>query len=476
MFSWIRHWPQIALKCAAVVFILLAIGAWRTWALHNAKPEPSINYLAQLNELVQRVQPEGENAWPLYRRILSREFGITGSQSETTPLARELQQFIRQTTLLHSNWDQIDRTAEVATLDKFQPLLQMLDHAAEHSAYFMPYNIDGVLTDDPIPFDLSKPLQKMPLSALSGLNMLRRLNTLAFRAAFERGDWNEALRRLRTGLRIGDHLSNRLFLIEQALAYSSVERILVEASQTLDSTEVSPDHASEMLNALAELRFSTRDLAPRFIEAEQTAWKDMVQWVHSRNGVFLPNAFFDFYEEYGNSPMLPMQTFPRMNIAGPWLGGASMAINQIAEINQFELEMIDQALRDDADGLWDAFFFDRAWHPVPAFFGFKLNFYYRRSLRLDSLVAGLRLMLLLEIYHAETGDWPELVTSAVSIENATDPVSGDLFIYERTPLDEHGRPYELRIPWLDSGDPQAIVNRPREALPAAPPVPYEVID
>jgi hypothetical protein len=53
-------------------------------------------------------------------------------------------------------------------------------------------------------------------------------------------------------------------------------------------------------------------------------------------------------------------------------------------------------------------------------------------------------MLRLEMFHAETGRWPEALTDAMTEEQATDPVSGTLFEYRLTP--DEGRPYAMRFP------------------------------
>lgn len=82
----------------------------------------------------------------------------------------------------------------------------------------------------------------------------------------------------------------------------------------------------------------------------------------------------------------------------------------------------------------------------------------------ESRLTGVRVMVQLEIYHADTGEWPQSLEDALSVEDFTDPVSGKPFLYERTPNDPNGRPYELRIPWEDKLITHRVINRPRNPI------------
>jgi len=72
---------------------------------------------------------------------------------------------------------------------------------------------------------------------------------------------------------------------------------------------------------------------------------------------------------------------------------------------------------------------------------------FTRTVRLaERDIRAIRLMLRLEAYHAETGEWPADLSARELAELNTCPLTGKPFEYALTPGDEHGRAYTLRAP------------------------------
>jgi hypothetical protein len=464
MFTWMRHWPRHALAAFAATLAVLAFGAWRTWALSYAQPDPKIDYLSQINALVMRDQPEGENAWPIYRRMFEEELGLTQSRKAQNQFSRDLSQALRESRILYGAWSDVDRTDNMVQLQPFRPLLDTLDEATALRRFAMPYSDNGKLMNEPRPATMSEPLLlSLFLPAIGTFNRISEVNMAFMRIAAEQGAWNEVVARFHSGIRLGEQLSRQASGVERRVAVRILRETMMELAHVLNEYTVPESALNDIEFALHDLDWSYDDVFPTILEQEHLMHLDVIQWTHDDGGMLLMTAADRFHQHGLNIDI----GFELTNLVSPWFPGRAKAIR---DSNRWLAGSHEAIRKLPPYGGWNPYVYrnDRSIHPV-----LRSMFWTVRSSLIEthvqaSLQQGMLILIELERFHARRGAWPHSLDELASEVDVIDPISGDSFVYEQTPQEEHGRPFTLRIPWPKADNPRGEINAPRPPLSEAP--------
>lgn len=456
MFSWMFHWPRHALIIAAIVAVLLGVSFWASWPVMTAKPEPSIDFIALQNELVAADQLEGENGWPALRAIIVDGLGRTGDARKVVgPRNAAATTFNRSSALQYGEWDETDRTADIAQLETFDDLLDALAIAVQAPRFHAPYVHKGnALTGELNSDHQAMLISTLDISWLGSARLLLSLNTMAMRVSAAQGDWDKFLDHFRTGLALGERVMRQATLIEQLVGIAIIRSAVDEVTLSCHEFDPPPSVIDSAVDVIDGLAWSREESTRRWISAERNWILDVLQWSYSSRGsgggqLVMPDVLLMI----ASGPMLPT-ALPSEHVtqfAGLFVEGRHRAN---ARINAMFDEILERSVmppdeRGDVDDVIEK-------HADRGFVGMLLRITtpaLDRALwlgdTLDSTLQGHRLALLLKRHQLETGEWPDFLDDAVSLEDLTDPISGEPFIYERLIDDESGRPFVIQIPWHD---------------------------
>lgn len=464
MFVWILRWPRHAAIAAGVALALLAFGAWSTWVIMTANPQPTIDYVAMLNELTREGQPEGEDAWPVYQTMFRDTFGYDPDQRSDHELFESLRQ-IRRSQLLNGDWDDPKHDEGRTALARLAPVLPKLDQAATYRRFEALVSSHDASSPDFVPGDTS--IRNAPLEYNELFSALRDLRKGAMRDAAHRGDFDAVAHHLSMLFRMGDQLALQRPLMNHYVAAACVSSGALELARLLDEFDVPATAAREMLAIVDELEWSANGVALRFIEGERVVLLDYFGSMHCEptfgarvlSADAVDRVLWGFLSEE-----IPMETSMFRNVGSVFLPGLADVERDVAHIVALSRRAVAVPIEQiESLDARHAKRFDRGAPMIRKTWNAMI-----RSIILmrdnESIVHGVRVMLLLEIHHAETGKWPQAIEDVLSVEEFTDPISGEPFHYERTPSDPHGRPYELRIPWENSVTTRREINRPRSPI------------
>ena len=474
MFSWVGRWPRIALIGVGVWTLLLAGSGAFAWRLYHLDPHPTVDTVAEMNARVRRDQPAGDNAWDALSDIIVNDLGL--SPPNYGRRFRRLGQFARDVTILAGPWGAMDRAPYVGVLGDFRPTLDAMADAVDRPVFAKPYVHAGDALTGEQDAEARHPFWMILLPELNPLRRLGTLNAFALRAAAETSDWDTATRRFRAGLRLGRGLTRQSSLIEGLVGAALIYETVNEAARLTNEHDIPVSVARDWIGEIEGLHYVSRDVILRGLETESTGIFDAVQFLFSDDGAGSGVALgvdTDIIGLNGGGAPAALSDLGRAsNLVAPFLFFSRRATE--AEITaHFDRLMgavdLPPAERSDAVRAIDAdaqtSMKTMAGLILPAFRGGIDTF-----AGADSALAGLRVMLLLEIEHAQTGAWPESIVEALG-DAPIDPVSGEPFLYELLTDDPAGRAYELRVPWVDADSPLSVINPPREALPGTLPTP-----
>jgi hypothetical protein len=475
MFSWMRHWPRQALIFAVITVVILGASVWASWPIMTAEPEPSIDFIAMQNELVAAGQPQGEDGWPALRTIIVDGLGRTGDARKVVGTRHAAATaFNRSSALQFGEWDEINRTADIAQLETFDDLLEPLIAAMQAPRFHAPYVHKGnALTGELDPDHQTMLISTIDISWLGSARLLVSLNTMAMRVAAAQGDWDEFLDHFRAGMALGERVMRQATLIEQLVGMAIISSAICEAVLSCHEFDPPPSVIDAAVNIIDGLAWSREESTRRWISAERNWILDVIQWSYSSRGsgggqLVMPDVLLMI----ASGPMLPM-ALPSEHVtqfAGLFVEGRDRANLRINAM--FDEILTRSAMppneRGDVDDVIEK-------HADRGFIGVLLRITtpaldraMSQGKTLDSTLRGHRLGLLLKRYQLQTGEWPERLEDAVSLEDSTDPISGEPFIYERLIDDESGRPFVIRIPWHDPERSIDHIHTARWSLSDAP--------
>lgn len=458
MFAWVHRWPRNAAMTAGVALLMLGWSVSGMWGLLNASPAPTGDYLRMLNEITQEGQPEGENAWPMYRAILADDFGIRTQSDRGNATWLMLHGFLNESMLLRGDWEALNRDADIAVIEYIKPILKKLDRAAERPRSVRPINADGALTDEFVPGgDIVTTLNLGNMNVLGPLSRLSGLNTRAMRISAEQADWGDAAQRFRTGLAMGLHLSRQPTIVEQAITVWQTLWPLKELATLLNEKEIPAGMCAAMIDAIDTHDWSAAASMRRAVHGERVLLLGRIESSSTASGMMLPSVWMS----RGSTTTLKSRLF---NLAAPWLSRRREAIAIAEEWTRRSFEMISMKSEDRIDTekrIYEDLIEPRA--SLSIIFWGSLRHGFDALEWTETLRAGVRIMLRLEIFFEQTGAWPTSLTQAMSEEEASDPISGEPFEFDLTPNDPDARPYELRAPWSIPRAPalDSVINTPR---------------
>ena len=457
MFTWMRHWPRHALAAFAATLAVLAFGAWRTWALINAQPHPTVDTIAQLNALALEGQPEGENAWDAYVAAYDEAF----PNADALPREQQPNGFMRRSEIYRGAWEDTDRTPLIEWLDEHRALLDRVDEISQLERFVPVFKHGATTAPDGREFASLVLVRSSDQIDWRAIDTLQNLNISQMRVSAEAGDWDDVAARMRTGLRIAIQRSKWPRSMDLLRMISSYALMRSAVSFILNEYDVPTPACQAMLDALDAWDVDMDLVLRRVGEATSIEYVDAIQWLHTSSGVPL---LTEWDNEFNSLPMSIRILIERP--LRPWAPGDAHA-RDVAQryIAHFERTLTLTHKDFQAN---HHMYRGHKHHKALMVVGMTAAAGMKTIRALESFHAALRVMLRLEMYFNEMGHWPDSLLDAMSEAEARDPFSGEMFEYELAPNDQSGRPYELRIGWYSSARDANVVNRPRQPLQMQP--------
>lgn len=467
MFAWTRRWPRVAIGVLVFVFLTSALSFGRIVHALRAKPNPTIDSIALANALLAAETPPGANAWETVRSIIVDDLGVGASAPVTTDWLSRFDTARRHNEyawLEAGAWEDADRSEAVALLDDIRPLLAPLARTLEEPAFAIPITHAG----DGLTGELDTQARRSITQAWfnqTEFAWLRRFPEVLgrmLRIDAQRGDWDSFLTNTRVVLRLSDGTMRGTTVYHTLVGYGNISATAREIAHALNEHDLPPTVLAALLSTIEEAAARFADAESLLIRAEMLDIRDLVQWTFTDDGAgdgrFIPA---EFHREVGALSAPNRITDVILNL----LGGAVSRRQTLSTIDEAERRLHALIGAPPEQLITGADQFTRWWRTQSGFTSEAplaeqaLPWIASTSTRL----AGVRLMLLIELHRARTGRTPANLEEAATPEDTIDPVSGRSFIYTPTPGDPHGRRYTLRMPWSVPDDWRGDeINPPRE--------------
>lgn len=435
------------LTIATVAFIPAIVLAWLLLRPFDPGPAPTLEPLdVALNRLLADDPLADGGAWPLYQAILAAEFGLEiGPDADPAATGNALYAQLKSIDvydLLAGDWDDPRLDVYKPIVDALMPALGTLDDASDLRTLDAPYRLDPPFQPTP-PGDI--PFEMVTGEAIAVTGALRNLNGAAIigmRAAAENGDWSTVNRLLGSSLAMSIQTSRQPTVIA-LMSTSSMYRWGLEELRTLLNEKRLPADVVERLLETVDAWPFPGDSLDLALEGEA------IQASHAAH----------YFSQSGDCRLRHDEVH--------------------AAIDDFKAQATALAKADMPTLLRERLVQRDSWNGKAG----RLHIHLTPLVTSPEIIAGValgiahgqsdrhatRVMLLLELHHAQHGAWPESLIDAMTARDATDPTTGDLFEYERLP--EGGdRPYELRLP---ATAPEYMLEHYRVLNPVREPLPDE---
>lgn len=407
--------------------VVLFIGLSFVVAAYRAEPlgVENAKQRAAARAFGAEVQPEGgENAWPLYQQIFG-EWRSLDARKREVDLGRIPTVLYP---LLRGEWKEEEaHGAGLEAWDALAPLVEQLEEAARMPRMMPPEEWVTWVEESPDKFTMT----------VNGFGKVKLLPTIGMRVAAERGDWEAMDRHLETGLLMARQMSalpGSTIMVISPMAYElpleELRRLIVEhaipasaCNRMVETIETVTYPAGSWESIIEGWRISTSANLGKYFDSsgrmvvwtiDQPAWAD-------RDPEWLEEAL----ERVSN---VRRYWWPRRGAV---------------EASLFEIAGDAQEMIGRAPHAWERVGTPRGRSGQCAMRrsdGFALAF--EAAVRVIESRRGTLVMLRLERFRAQEGRWPRDLLEAMSQEEATNPVTGELFVYERG-SDEEGAGYRL---------------------------------
>jgi hypothetical protein len=432
----------------------------------TAQPNPTIDYIAKLNELTLEGQPEGANGWVLVRDIIINDLEYDPDMVEGNETFQSLSR-IGLAGLETGSWDNAKFQPYIEELESHRSLIRKLDAIRSFPKFQIPYPYKGESVFDSTENGIQQPLWDVLLfDAYGPIRRLCITNKYLMRAAANRGDYDDVVERFSTSLLLSDALARHPLAIDQLVALAIKSDVFTELTRLLNEFKFPLDALESLIAMVEAFDRPISTSANRWLRGEQLVAFDCAQWSHSTRLFGAEFILVDQFEILTGGglfgPGLPVELEVFRNIGSLFFTGrqkhdveAEQAYLELSEI----IELPRREFHDSARVLYSKY--ERS------------PFQMESSLR--SLVGaidvirwretyfhGVRVMLFIERHYAIHGEWPGTLVVAMSEVDARDPISGREYHYEFVGERANQRPYVLSMPWnLNNGsDPEINAIRP----------------
>ncbi len=467
MLTWTRRWPRIAISIAAVLLLTTLLSAGRIVHAVRAHPNPTTDSIAVANAIAAAEAPPGANAWETVRSIIVDDLGVSSSAPTTTDWLIRFQAARRHNEyawLETGAWDVVDRSEVVALLDDIRPLLAPLARTLDEPAYVIPI----VHAGDGLTGELDPNARRSLTNAwvnqseITWLRSFPEVLRRIMRIDAQRGDWDSFLNNASIVIRLGEGAMRTPHVRNQLVGSGNISVISREIAQTLNDYDPPRDVLVALLQTIDGAIASFADAETILIRTELFELRDLVQWTFSDDaagdGRFIPAELHRQSGAIGTAGGRTAEVI--LNL----LGGAVSRRQTLADIDEAERRMNSLVGAKPADLIPGADRFERWWRARSGFTAEAplATGILPRLASTRTYLTGVRLMILLELSRADTGETPADLISAVAHADTIDPVSGEPYQYIPTSDDPHGRRYILRMPWAIPDDWRGDeINPPR---------------
>ena len=427
-----------------VLALLLAFVGWITYLVYWAvtvQPNPSTDYAKKLEELSAASQPLGENAWPMLMEA-----------------ARILQEVETELSNRDDAFDPFD--FEPIYLDDTPPeVLSKLQHTIAELRAAGAFDQIALAAQRPNAVRLHSylPDESLIFQTIADVAQLRRLaraRIASMYKALAQGDADEAVAALDQTLYLAQVNTHQSLIIEQLVGRAIAAAAARRLRQALMHHQLDATSYARLLKTFQQrLPLGPTKIA---LQGERLIILDMIQRVYSDDGTgggrLLLAEIGDMMPMtgVGSSTSRPKAGAGAIVNLGGFFYANRTAITETANelfANWIRLSTLSRADRRADPFDEDAVFQKLDWRYMP------LNMLMPALGRaidardaIDCVLAGTIIMLALEQYRAQTGQYPdslEELSPAILEEIPSDPFSVDGFVYRTLANDAAGRGYML---------------------------------
>lgn len=437
MFAWVRKWPRAAALVAVLVLGAFALNAFAAWRVLGAEPPPAHEGWEAINALVASWQPEGEDAWPTVRAALEAEFGRTKTNVFPNKREREFFKAIADTKSIEGDLSHEAREALRRAVSPYKSLDKALEQIVSAPALSFVFNEDASLSDthQPGPGRTGIAERFVPgdaaltLTTLSRYAIARMIIAAGEPGAAELPKMYLASQRISYPITLLDSMFGARRLHETVGVSHTV------LARLIDSYNLPPEVCTDLLAYIREEETASAGFLARPIDFTALLMRDSIEARSTPSGLLRHDP------SSGRPPVIS-------DLLSAWAPRRDEALRAIDDwrgrmLSAARLQGADRAGAIDEIDAWA-----RATPAVGQLAGWMVapGEYFKHFDHARSRLAGVRVMLLLELHHAATGEWPATLADALAAEDRLDPVTGDEFGYARTPDDPARGPYTLEIP------------------------------
>ena len=437
-----RRARVLRLAAGAVLFVATFSATLAAARCAMADTAPRVDYVAEFNRITLGVQPEGENAWPLY--VEAHELFIEAASRHPRSVGYRIDD------LLDGAWDDPRHQAARLMLSDLADSLGVLERASNAPGFACLYEAEG----SP-PFLTRRVPVQGSLAPFVVVGRLGSVNAAAMRGAAERGDWAAATDHLRIGLIAARHLTHQPEYADWIRSNWLGAIMLREVRQL--AVERLPD-AETCRNLAAVIRERPLRALPysHLLHFERLAALEAIQRLYSDNGrgggVFVSGAAEEL--PTGAPRTLSARIVSIASMLFPGRGAVTRDVlgSAAQTASWFDLPRSDRLavpipvmqLPSPLSGLENIYFSFAA--ETAAFLAQSRN----GMELLETERAGTFLLLRIFAHRAEHGRFPAALDGlGVPPEETIDPVTGLPFVYEPAPASRDGAgapPFRLLAP------------------------------
>jgi len=381
------------------------------------------------------------DAWPHYERAIKAMEQIDEEWRESEPSRLSASLLVEE--LSDGNWDDPRLSGPKEALAALAPLLPLANRAAVF--------IDCTIPDDAEasgPPDFRADDQR--LSTVMDVLRLGRVCRSALRAALETGEWEQAVRLLRTQLRMARHVANQPLPTAWILGMSIHNQALAEARLAAMEGALPIAAVHELADTIKQAPFPA-ELGELALDEWSRTHRELWRWLVTTDDEAKRDEVIGWMTAF---PLGIAAAVVDQDVDQAAVDRGQRAYKGLIELGPDRALRIHSQLTSALRTWWrsppwrrgelDVSIAPKETGPVAhAFAGGFVRAVQAEAL-LQSRRAGTLVLLRLAAYKDRHGEWPERLTDAMTEDQAIDPMSGEMFDYQVTPEGES--PIRLAIP------------------------------